>query len=102
MSGQIIKDCIQSPQGTGTEMIKFKFVIHDCSDSYYTKGILKSKVFLEECPIMLGSETHNYVCWSVTEVELSAGVTCAQDMLFMMLVLQLLGKDGIAYLVRVG
>ena len=42
-------------------------------------------MLLEECPAMFRSCTQKY---SVKEAELGTGVTCAQDMLYVMQVLQ--------------
>ena len=64
----------------------FEFVIHGQSDSDYAKNpekkwiILNTRVF----SIMFRSGTQKYVFLSVTDAELRAGVTGAQDMLYVM------------------
>ena len=46
------------------------------------------RAFLKGCPIMFRSGTKKYVCQSVTEAKLRKGATYAQDMLYVMKVVQ--------------
>ena len=65
----------------------FEIMIHGQSDSNYVKNpenwscISCMRFFLEGCHIMFKSSTQKYVCVSVTEAKLSAGVTCVHYML---------------------
>ena len=75
----------------------FKFKIRGKSDSNYAtdpetrKSITGTVVYLEESPVMFKSSTQKHICLSVTEAEQAAGVSCAQDMLYVMHVLQSMG-----------
>ena len=59
------------------------------------------RLFLEGCSVMFRSGTQKFVCQSVTETKLNAGVICAQDMSYVMQVIQSLElKNKIASVVR--
>ena len=72
----------------------FEVMMHGWSDSNDAKtsenwrNILGILVFLEVCPVMFRSGIQKYVSLSVIEAELNAGVVCAQEMLYMIQVLQ--------------
>ena len=48
-------------------------------------------MFLDKCWVLFRIGKQKYVCLSVTKVQLSAGITCPQDMLYVMWVLLSLG-----------
>ena len=66
----------------------FEFIISGKADSDYAKqpedrrSISDSVVYLEAAPVMFKSVTQQHVALSVTEAELYAGVSTAQDMLY--------------------
>jgi hypothetical protein len=72
----------------------FKFTISGRSDSDYAKepvdrrSVSGSRVLLNGAPVMFKSSTQKHVALSVTEAELYAAVSCAQDMLYVMNVLE--------------
>ena len=74
----------------------FEFVIQSWSDLDYAKNPENQRtsswkgVYLERYPIMFRSGTQKYLCLSVTEAELSTGVTCTQDMLHVVQVMPFL------------
>jgi hypothetical protein len=76
---------------------EFEFVILGRSDSNYATDTSNRRstsgysVFLEGSPISMKSIGQKSVTLSVTEAELSAGTSCAQDMLFAMRVIESLG-----------
>jgi len=65
-----------------------EFVINGISDSDYAackstrRSVSGYAVFLEGAPVTVKSSMQKTVALSVTEAELMAGVTCAQDMLY--------------------
>jgi hypothetical protein len=75
----------------------FEFEITGESDSDYAKCLDTRKsisgiaVFLNKAPVVFRSATQKTVCLSVTEAEQAAGVACAQDMLYVMRLVQGLG-----------
>ena len=66
----------------------FKFVIGGRSDSYYStskdtrRSVSGLSVYLEGAPISVNISMQKTVVLSVTEAELMAAVSCAQDMLY--------------------
>ena len=66
----------------------FEFIIHGRSDSNYAAdvddrcSVTGCRTFLENSPVCHRSATQRHVTLSVTEAEGAAGVTEAQDMLF--------------------
>ena len=72
----------------------FEFIISGKSDSDYAKepedrrSISGSVIYLEQAPVMFKSATQKHVALSVTEAELYAGVSTAQDMLYVKNVLE--------------
>lgn len=75
----------------------FVFVIHGRSDSNYAsdvddrRSVTGCRTFLEGSPVCMRSATQRHVTLSVTEAEGAAGVTEAQDMLYVANVLESLG-----------
>ena len=75
----------------------FKFVIRGRSDSNYAadvddrRSVTGCRTFVEDCPVCQRSATQRHVTLSVTEAEGAAGVTEAQDMLYVANVLESLG-----------
>jgi hypothetical protein len=75
----------------------FEFIISGRSDSDYAKDIEKRRsvsgysVFLHDAPVAMASRMQGHVTLSVTEAELAAATQCAQDMLFVMRVLESVG-----------
>jgi hypothetical protein len=77
----------------------FEFVIHRRSDSNYAadvddrRSVTGCRTFLENSPVCHRSATQRHVIstLSVTEAEGAAGVTEAQDMLFVYNILKSLG-----------
>ena len=75
----------------------FEFEISGKADSDYAKCPVTSKsvsgytAFLEKVPITAKSGMQKSVALSVTEAEASAGIACAQDMLFIMKLLESMG-----------
>jgi hypothetical protein len=75
----------------------FEFVILGRSDSDYAKDVEKRRsvsgysVFLEDAPVSMACRMQGHVTLSVTEAELAAATQCAQDMLFVMRVIESVG-----------
>ena len=76
---------------------EFEFTIGGRSDSDYAKcpdtrrSVSGGRVLLNGAPVMFKSATQKHVSLSVTESELYAGVTCAQDMLYVKNVMESIG-----------
>ena len=76
---------------------KFEFIITGYSDSDYAKdtdtrrSVSGTAVFLEDAPVSMRSNTQKSVTLSVTEAEQAAAVACAQDMLFVMRLVESIG-----------
>ena len=76
-----------------------KFKISGRSDSDYAKcpdtrrSVTGCRTFLNGAPIIFRSATQKTVSLSTTEAESAAGVTCAQDMLYAMKVVETLGLE---------
>ena len=85
------------PERTWDGSPDFEFVITGRSDSDYAKdtdtrkSVSGSAVFLEGSPVVMRSSTQRSVTLSVTEAELAAAVQTAQDMMFVMRILESLG-----------
>lgn len=79
--------------------INHKFRIHGRSDSDYAantddrRSVTGARVFLENCPVIFRSVTQKFVTLSVTKAETAAGVTCAQDMMYVYRILTSLGLE---------
>lgn len=75
----------------------FEFTIGGRSDSDYAKepvtrrSVSGGRVLLNGSPVMFKSSTQKTVALSVTEAELYAAVLCAQDMLYVMHVMESMG-----------
>jgi hypothetical protein len=75
----------------------FEFIIEGRSDSDYAKdtdtrqSVSGSAVFLEGAPVVMRSSSQKSVTLSVTEAEQTAAVQTAQDMLFVMRIMESLG-----------
>eukprot|EP00984_Skeletonema_dohrnii_P034690 scaffold33638_cov142-Skeletonema_dohrnii-CCMP3373.AAC.8 len=75
----------------------FPFRISGRADSDYAvnpddrRSISGGRTFLNECPIIAKSATQKTVSLSVTEAEQNAGVSTAQDMIFVLRVMEALG-----------
>lgn len=75
----------------------FEFIINGKADGDFAKCPVTSKsvsgytTFLEGVPITAKSAMQKIVALSVTESESSAGVSCAQDMLYIMRLLEFMG-----------
>jgi hypothetical protein len=75
----------------------FEFVISGRPDSDYAKDVEKRcsvsgyHVFMSDAPVAMASRMQNHVTSSVTEAELAAATQCAQGMLFVMRVAELIG-----------
>ena len=74
----------------------FEFIVKGRSDSDYAKdpnkrGVSGYSTFLCGAPTTMKSKMQNCVTLSVTEAELVSATTCAQDMLFVMRVLESIG-----------
>ena len=73
---------------------KFEFTISGRSDSDFAKDIISRRsvsgcsTFLCGAPVSIRSKMQDCVTLSVTEAELVAATQCAQDMLFVMIVLE--------------
>jgi hypothetical protein len=76
---------------------KFEFIITGWSDSDYAtdtdtrKSVSGSAVFFEGAPVVMRSSGQKSVTLSVTEAELAAAVQTAQDMMFVMRVIESIG-----------
>ena len=74
-----------------------EFIISGRSDSNYAKdlqmqkSISRYRVLLEGSPVMFKSSTQESVALSVCEAEQTAGVLCAQDMMYVWNVLKSMG-----------
>jgi len=74
-----------------------EFIISGRSDSDFAKDTQTQKsisgyrVLLEGAPVMFKSSTQNLIALSVCEAEQTAGVLCAQDMLYVQHILESLG-----------
>jgi hypothetical protein len=88
---------ILSPDAIWDGSSDFKFTIHGRSDSNYAtnpddrRSVSGGRVFLNGAPIMFRSGTQKFVTLSVTEAETAAGVTVAQDMLYVYRLLKSIG-----------
>lgn len=75
----------------------FEFEISGRADSDYAantddrRSVTGGRTFLNNCPIIVRSSTQKTVSLSVTEAEQNAGVTTAQDMMFVFRLLEGLG-----------
>lgn len=74
----------------------FEFEVHGTSDSEYAKDSTRKSVngwatYLCGSPVSMRSKMMPIVALSVTEAELFAAVQCAQDMLFVMRIIESLG-----------
>jgi hypothetical protein len=75
----------------------FEFIITGYSDSDYAKdtdtrrSVSGTAVMLEGSPVSMRSNTQKSVTLSVTEAEQAAAVSCAQDMLFVMRLMESMG-----------
>ena len=85
------------PKRTWNEDPTFAFEIIGKSDTDYAKdpdtrkSVSDSTVFLEGAPVVIRSGQQNSVTLSSAEAELVGGTGCAQDMLYVMRVLDSLG-----------
>lgn len=88
---------VLSPDAIWDGSSDFKFTIHGRSDSNYAtnpddrRSVSGGRVFLNGAPIMFRSGTQKFVTLSVTEAETAAGVTVAQDMLYVYRLLKSIG-----------
>jgi hypothetical protein len=88
---------VLSPDAIWDGSSDFKFTIHGRSDSNYAtnpddrRSVSGGRVFLNGAPIMFRSGTQKFVTLSVTEAETAAGVTVAQDMLYIYRLLKTIG-----------
>ena len=88
---------ILKPNATWDGSSDFEFEITGRSDSNYAtdpetrRSVSGTRVSLNGAPVSWRSSTQRHVTLSVTEAELSAGVTCAQDMLYVMNLLKSIG-----------
>ncbi len=90
------KECgkVLKPKQVWNGSKEFEFEIEGYSDSDYAKDPLTRRsvsgwsVFLEGVPIAEKSKMQGFVTLSVTEAESGAAVSCAQDMLFALQVLE--------------
>ena len=77
----------------------FQFVIRGRSDSNYAtdpetrKSVTGTVVYLNDAPIMFQSVTQKTVTLSVTEAELTACVSCVQDMMYVYRVVTSMGLE---------
>ena len=75
----------------------FRFRVWGKSDSDYAKcpktrrSVTGYAVYVEDAPVMVKSAMQKTVALSVTEVEIMAAVTCAQDMLYTVRVFESIG-----------
>lgn len=78
---------------------KFKFVIGGRTDSNYAsniddrRSVTGVRTLLENCPVTFRSNTQKFVTLSVTEAETGAGVTGAQDMMYIYRLLKSIDLD---------
>ena len=91
------KGLILKPNATWDGSLDFEFEVTGRSDSNYAtdpetrRSVSGTRVSLNGAPVSWRSSTQRHVTLSVTEAELSAGVTCAQDMLYVMNLLKSIG-----------
>ena len=89
---------VLAPTALWNEDSKFKFTVRGRSDSDYAgntddrKSITGAVVYVNDAPVAFRSSTQRTVTLSVTEAEGSAGVTCAQDMLYVYHLIESLGQ----------
>ena len=85
------------PNGVWDGSRDYKFIISGRSDSDYAtdpetrKSVTGTRVSVNGAPVSWRSTTQKHISLSVTESESSAGVTCAQDMLYVKNVLESIG-----------
>ena len=90
---------VLSPKRIWDGSRKFKFIIGGRSDSNYAaniddrRSVSGVRAMLENCPITFRSNTQKFVTLSVTEAENGAGVTAAQDMMYLYRLLKSIGLD---------
>ena len=97
-SGTPNRGLILKPKGNwDREDRNYEFEVTGRSDSNYAtdpdtrKSVTGCRVLLEGTPVMFRSSTQRIVSLSVTESEMRAAVTCAQDMIFTMRILESIG-----------
>ena len=89
---------VLAPTALWNEKVDFQFTICGRSDSDYAgntddrKSVTGAVVYLNDAPVAFRSSTQRTVTLSVTEVEGAAGVTCAQDMLYVYHLIESLGQ----------
>ena len=89
---------VLAPTALWNEDSEFKFTVRGRSDSDYAgntddrKSITGAVVYVNDAPVAFRSSTQRTVTLSVTEAEGSAGVTCAQDMLYVYHLIESLGQ----------
>jgi hypothetical protein len=102
---RVLKYCVDTPQRglqlkpsrTWNGKPDFEFIVKGLSDANYAtdpssrKSISGYSVFLEDAPISMKSGQQKSVTLSTAEAELVSGTQCAQDMLFVMRVLESIG-----------
>ena len=94
---QLIRLPTQTRKEMGWEIQNFEFEISGRADGDYGKCKIIGKsvsgytTFLEKVPITGKSAMQKTVVLSVTESESDAGVSCAQDMLYIMRLIESMG-----------
>ena len=102
---RVMKYCVDTPErgwflkpkGVWDGTKNFKFIISGESDSDFAKDPQKRRsvsgwaTFLNDAPVTIKSKMQEIATLCVTEAELVAAVQCAQDMIFTMRVLELIG-----------
>ena len=97
MVGTPNRGLVLAPQRVWDGDMNFEFVLSGRSDSDYAackddrRSVTGSRVFLENAPVAFRSNTQKFVTLSVTEAESGAGVTTAQDMMFIYRLLTSMG-----------
>jgi hypothetical protein len=85
------------PNGVWDGNPDYEFHIKGRSDANYAtdvadrRSVSGTSVFLEEAPVCVKSKGQTSVTLSTAEAELSAGTSCAQDMLFVMRLMESIG-----------
>jgi hypothetical protein len=102
---RVLKYCVTTPERglllkptrTWNGDPNFEFIVKGLSDANYAtdtssrRSISGYSVFLEDAPISMKSAQQKSVTLSTAESELVSGTQCAQDMLFVMRVMESIG-----------
>jgi hypothetical protein len=102
---RVMKHCVETPKrgllmaptGTWTGKTSEELIIKGMSDTTYAsdydtrRSVMGRTTFLNDAPVIMKSNMRRYTDLSVTESELGGATETAQDMLFVMRILESMG-----------